>query len=94
LKRFKADKLKIDRSFVQDIPNDADDSAIAKAIINIAQTLNMQVVAEGVETLEQWQFLLDQGCDLVQGFLLAKPMPAHEFAQVLSHGILLPPSPE
>ena len=90
LKRFKADKLKIDRSFVQDIPADADDSAIAKAIINIAQTLNMKVVAEGVETIEQWNFLLAEGCDLVQGYLLAKPMPAPEFAQVLARGILLP----
>lgn len=91
LKRFKADKLKIDRSFVQDIPGDQDDSAIAKAIINIAQTLNMKVVAEGVETQEQWQFLLAEGCDLVQGYLLAKPLPAREFAQVLGDGPLLPP---
>ncbi|TDR82673.1 EAL domain-containing protein [Paludibacterium purpuratum] len=90
LKRFKADKLKIDRSFVQDIPGDSDDSEIAKAVINIAQTLNMKVVAEGVETIEQWQFLLAEGCDLVQGYLLAKPMPAAEFAQLLSQGVLLP----
>jgi diguanylate cyclase (GGDEF)-like protein/PAS domain S-box-containing protein len=91
LKRFKADKLKIDRSFVEDIPFDADDSEIAKAVINIAQTLKMKVVAEGVETVEQWQFLLAEGCDLVQGYLLAKPMPAEDFAQILSAGVLLPP---
>jgi EAL domain-containing protein (putative c-di-GMP-specific phosphodiesterase class I) len=91
LKRFKADKLKIDRSFVEDIPGDSDDSAIAKAIINLAQTLNMKVVAEGVETIEQWQFLLSEGCDQVQGYLLAKPMPAHEFAVLLNQGPLLPP---
>ncbi|BEV73662.1 hypothetical protein THUN1379_31440 [Paludibacterium sp. THUN1379] len=90
LKRFKADKLKIDRSFVQDIPHDSDDSEIAKAVINIAQTLNMKVVAEGVETIEQWHFLLGEGCDLVQGYLLARPLPATEFAQLLSLGTLLP----
>ncbi len=91
LKRFKADKLKIDRSFVQDIPGDLDDTAIARAIINMAQNLNMKVVAEGVETVDQWNFLAEEGCDLVQGYLLAKPMPADEFAQLLARGKLLPP---
>ncbi|MBV8649011.1 EAL domain-containing protein [Paludibacterium sp.] len=90
LKRFKADKLKIDRSFVLDIPEDSDDCEIAKAVINMAQTLNMKVVAEGVETIEQWQFLLAEGCDLVQGYLLAKPLPAAEFAVLLGQGVLMP----
>ncbi|RQO76204.1 sensor domain-containing diguanylate cyclase [Aquitalea sp. FJL05] len=90
LKRFKADKLKIDRSFVRDIPNDADDSAIARAIINMAKNLNMQVVAEGVETIDQWRFLKQEGCDLIQGYLLAKPMPPEEFAGLLAKGSLLP----
>jgi len=90
LKRFKADKLKIDRSFVQDIPDDPDDGAIARAIINLAHTLNMAVVAEGVETLQQWQFLQNEGCDLVQGYLLARPMPADEFSHLLQQGVLLP----
>jgi diguanylate cyclase (GGDEF)-like protein/PAS domain S-box-containing protein len=90
LKRFKADKLKIDRSFVRDIPGDLDDSAIAKAIINMAQTLNMKVVAEGVETLDQWRFLAEAGCDLVQGYLVAKPMPAEAFARLLAQECLLP----
>jgi EAL domain-containing protein (putative c-di-GMP-specific phosphodiesterase class I) len=90
LKRFKADKLKIDRSFVRDIPNDLDDSAIARAIINMAKNLNMQVVAEGVETIDQWHFLKQEGCDLIQGYLLAKPMPPEEFAGLLAKGTLLP----
>ncbi|WP_230369293.1 putative bifunctional diguanylate cyclase/phosphodiesterase [Paludibacterium denitrificans] len=93
LKRFKADKLKIDRSFVQDIPNDSDDTAISKAIINMAKNLNMKVVAEGVETLEQWQFLREQGCDQVQGYLLAKPLPAEDFVKLLLNETLLPPQP-
>ncbi|KZE32649.1 PAS domain S-box-containing protein/diguanylate cyclase (GGDEF)-like protein [Crenobacter luteus] len=80
LKRFKADKIKIDRSFVRDIPGDSDDAAITRAIINMAKFLNMKVVAEGVETREQWDFLAGEGCDLVQGFLVAKPMPAADFA--------------
>ncbi|OHX13997.1 EAL domain-containing protein [Chromobacterium sphagni] len=92
LKRFKADKLKIDRSFVRDIPQDADDSAIARAIINMAKNLNMQVVAEGVETMEQWQFLEQEGCDFVQGYLIAKPLAADDFADLLTRDSLLPQS--
>jgi diguanylate cyclase (GGDEF)-like protein/PAS domain S-box-containing protein len=90
LKRFKADKLKIDQSFVRDIPQDTDDSAIARAIINMAQTLNMKVVAEGVETLAQWQFMRQEGCDQIQGYLLSRPLPAHEFAMLLVKGALQP----
>jgi len=90
LKRFKADKLKIDQSFVRDIPQDTDDSAIARDIINMAQTLNMKVVAEGVETLAQWQFMRQEGCDQIQGYLLSRPLPAHEFAMLLVKGALQP----
>ncbi|TCW33674.1 sensor domain-containing protein [Gulbenkiania mobilis] len=90
LKRFKADKLKIDRSFVRDIPADPDDSAIARAIINMAKNLNMRVVAEGVETVEQWRFLAAEGCDQVQGYLLSKPVPAEDFVLLLKEGHLLP----
>lgn len=90
LKRFKADKLKIDRSFVRDIPDDLDDTAITRAIINMAKNLNMQVVAEGVETIEQWQFLAAEGCDQVQGYLLSKPVPADDIEPLLHKSTLLP----
>lgn len=84
LKRFPIDVLKIDRSFVRDIPNDPDDSAIASAIISMAHNLGIQVVAEGVETEEQLEFLRDHDCDTVQGYYLSRPKPAEEIARYLN----------
>jgi PAS domain S-box-containing protein len=83
LKRFPLDTLKIDRSFVKDLPRDAEDAAIAKAIIAMAQSLKLSVVAEGVETDQQLAFLRQHGCDLVQGFLFSRPVPGEEFAALL-----------
>jgi diguanylate cyclase (GGDEF)-like protein/PAS domain S-box-containing protein len=85
LKRFPVDALKIDRSFVQDLPGDADDAAITRAVIAMAHSLKLRVVAEGVETREQLQFLREHDCDDVQGFLFGKPMPAEEFARMLAN---------
>ncbi len=83
LKRFPIDTLKIDRSFVRDLPHNADDVSIVQTIIAMAQSLKLEVVAEGVETDEQLQFLRALGCDLVQGYLFSAPAPAEEITRSL-----------
>jgi diguanylate cyclase (GGDEF)-like protein/PAS domain S-box-containing protein len=83
LKRFSIDTLKIDRSFVSELPDDAEDAAIATAIIAMGHSLNMKVVAEGVETAAQAEFLQARGCDEVQGYLVSRPRPAAEVARWL-----------
>ncbi len=85
LKRFPVDALKIDRSFVNDCIENADDAAIVSAIISMAHSLKLQVVAEGVETGSQLEFLRSQNCDKMQGFLISPPMPASQLATFLSH---------
>lgn len=83
LRRFPISVLKIDRSFVRDIPGDADDAAIVTTIVSMARTLGLYTVAEGVETAAQQQFLRTQGCYAAQGYHIAKPMPAADFEQWL-----------
>ncbi len=91
LKRFPVDRLKIDQSFVRDLSTDADDVAIAQAIITLGHTLNLLVIAEGVETPEQLAFLRKYQCDEMQGYLFGKPVPAEEFGKLLESGRTLAP---
>lgn len=86
LKRFPVNTLKVDRSFVQDVPGDLDDTAITQAIIALAHSLNLKVVAEGVETEAQLEFLRHQRCEQVQGYIYSKPLPAEKFAELLVAG--------
>ncbi|MDD2881053.1 MAG: EAL domain-containing protein [Rhodoferax sp.] len=79
LKKFKVYKLKIDQSFVHDLNEDADDKAIVTAIINLASSLGLKTIAEGVETADQLAYLHLQGCDEVQGYYFSRPLPADEF---------------
>ena len=81
LKRLPATELKIDRGFVNQLENDDEDAAIVSAIVALAQQLNLRIVAEGVETAAQQNFLTGLGCDSLQGFLLGKPMPAEDFLE-------------
>ena len=83
LKRFTIDKLKIDRSFVKDVPHDANDSAIAATVIAMARNLNLEVIAEGVETREQRDFLLQRGCHIMQGEFFSRPVKAIEITHML-----------
>ena len=90
LKRLPIDTLKIDRSFVTDIPGSTDDAAIAQAIIAMAHSLGMRVVAEGVESSAQNQFLRSHGCDSMQGYFFSKPLPAADLTPLLAKGAVLP----
>jgi diguanylate cyclase (GGDEF)-like protein/PAS domain S-box-containing protein len=83
LKRFPIDALKIDRSFVRDLPADQDDAAIVRAIIAMSRSLRMRVIAEGVETVEQQAFLRAEGCDEIQGYLWGRPVPPAELLRLL-----------
>lgn len=87
LKNFPLDSLKIDRSFVKDLPINLDDAAIVKAILMLANTLSLHTVAEGVETPQQREFMVNHQCESIQGFLFSKPMPVDEFKRYWLAGI-------
>jgi EAL domain-containing protein (putative c-di-GMP-specific phosphodiesterase class I) len=80
LKHLRPSKIKIDRSFVRDLPTDDDDRVLVRAIVQLARTLGIAVVAEGVETEAQREFLCGIGCNVLQGYLISRPQPAADFA--------------
>ncbi len=90
LKRFPIDVLKIDKSFVRDVTTDPEAAAIARSIISLAQSLQLQVIAEGVETQEQLSYLTTYRCDQIQGYYFSRPVPAAAFKQLLSEERALP----
>jgi diguanylate cyclase (GGDEF)-like protein/PAS domain S-box-containing protein len=90
LKRFHIDMLKLDKSFVHDIGDDANDAALCSAIILLAKSLNLDVIAEGVETMEQLDFLRAHGCHLVQGYLFSHPLPVAEIEPLLRRRVMCP----
>lgn len=88
LKQLPIDRIKIDMQFIQGIENSEKDKAITMVIINLAKSLNLSVMAEGVETQKQMEFLNQKMCDDVQGYYYYKPMPADEFTEVLKDIVL------
>jgi EAL domain-containing protein (putative c-di-GMP-specific phosphodiesterase class I) len=84
LKQFSADIIKIDRAFIRDVNNSPNDAAITSAVINMAHSLNLRVIAEGVENYEQLGFLKSRNCNEIQGYLCGKPIMNEEFINILS----------
>jgi EAL domain-containing protein (putative c-di-GMP-specific phosphodiesterase class I) len=85
LRSFQFDQVKIDKSYVQDVNDDAGDASLVKAIIQMGHSFGMEVVAEGVETIAQLEFLQEYDCDLMQGYLVSKPVPIDKVIEILEH---------
>ncbi len=79
LKRFPVTTLKIDRHFINDLPEDREDADLVEAILSMSQSLKLKLVAEGVETSRQYQFLKDRNCAMIQGYFLSRPLPLESF---------------
>ena len=88
LQRFPLHRLKIDQSFIRGVTTNHGDAAIVRAVLGLARNLGLKVLAEGVEKIEQLEFLRAEGCQEVQGYLIGKPVPADQFARLLA---LYPP---
>ena len=93
LKRFPLDVLKIDRYFVKDIEHDSVNEALVRSILALCHDLNLDTVAEGVETREQLDCLQKLGCKIVQGYYMSRPVPAHQFAALLNRNWLYASDP-
>ena len=89
LKRFSLDRLKIDQSFIRDIATDPEDAAITRSVIALGHSLNLRVIAEGVETEQQLNFLREHDCDEMQGHYFSKALSADDFASLLQSGSCL-----
>jgi diguanylate cyclase (GGDEF)-like protein len=92
LRRYPVDKIKIDRSFVVSLGDDADAGAVVRAIVQLAQALQLEVVAEGVETAEQRERLMKAGCSLLQGYLYSRPLPPEAIEALMADGAILTPA--
>jgi EAL domain-containing protein (putative c-di-GMP-specific phosphodiesterase class I) len=87
LQKFPVDALKIDQSFIRQISKVGDDTTIVKAVIGMARGLKLRVIAEGVENLEELAFLRAYRCDEAQGYYFSRPVPAEQFAMLLTNGV-------
>jgi len=87
LKKLPIDKLKIDQSFIRELPYDDEDAGITKAVIALAKSLNLKIIAEGVETINQKDFLVQNGCENIQGYLYCKPIPSDKMKIILTEGL-------